>query len=483
MLRAQSDERLVEMTRAGNQSAYEALMRRYESRLFAFCRHMLGSKEDAEDILQEVFTAAYNAMIADDRPLQVRPWFYRIARNRSLNHLRKPVNVGQDTMDDRVAAHGTTTADHASQREEFLHIVTDVSELPETQRSALLLREIDDLTYEEIAASMDTTVPSVKSLLVRARISLAQASRSRELSCDEVRVELAKTAEGLQRLGGPARRHVRHCDQCHSFKSTLTRTNRALAAVYPIGPLLFIKKFVVAKLLLGGSSAASGSAAGGAAAGGAVAGGAAAGGASAGGGLISAGIGAVATKAAAGAAAAAIVAGTAVSVQHQPAVHTPAPNRAAAGSNHAATPTPAASAATQPTATAQPTTTEPAPTPAAAATADPATPNTQTQPAPTTGSDTPTADPNAPTSGGDTGSEPAPVSEGHGEASLPSTPADGEQPSTPSAPQDQPPTPGEGTGGQVPPPPVAGGANVKSSKTHKGGSKNFRRSSLRSVGR
>src|SRR4028119_813994 len=89
LLRLQSDERLVGLVRRGNHYAFEALVSRYESRLLAFCRHMLTSREDAEDVLQEVFAAAYHAMLADDRPINVRPWLYRIARNRSLNHLRR----------------------------------------------------------------------------------------------------------------------------------------------------------------------------------------------------------------------------------------------------------------------------------------------------------------------------------------------------------------------------------------------------------
>ena len=84
---------------AGNHGAFEALVSRYQSRLLAFCRHMLGSREDAEDVLQEVFAAAYNAMLADDRPINVRPWLYRIARNRSLNHLRRRRPIGVDSMD------------------------------------------------------------------------------------------------------------------------------------------------------------------------------------------------------------------------------------------------------------------------------------------------------------------------------------------------------------------------------------------------
>src|SRR3954451_5211188 len=111
LLRLQGDERLLALTRRGNSAAFEALVQRYESRLLAFCRHMLGSREDAEDVLQEVFTASYNAILADDRPINARPWLYRIARNRCLNHLRRPVPVGQDSMDIFERDGGQSTSD------------------------------------------------------------------------------------------------------------------------------------------------------------------------------------------------------------------------------------------------------------------------------------------------------------------------------------------------------------------------------------
>ena len=81
-----------------------------------------------------------------------------------------------------------------------------------------------------IAEAMDTTVPSVKSLLVRARISLAEASQARMLTCGEVRVELAEAAEGLAKASGPVRRHVRDCEECASFRKQLRNDNKALAA-------------------------------------------------------------------------------------------------------------------------------------------------------------------------------------------------------------------------------------------------------------
>jgi RNA polymerase sigma factor (sigma-70 family) len=302
LLRLQSDERLIALVRRGNQHAFEALVARYQARLLAFCRHMLSSKEDAEDVLQEVFAAAFNAVLADDRPINVRPWLYRIARNRSLNHLRRAQAVGVDSMDVHLSENGQTTADKVHRREEFRLLIADVQDLPETQRTALLLREIDALSYEQIAEAMETTVPSVKSLLVRARVSLAEAAEARLLSCDEVRNELGEVAEGLTRTTAPVRRHLRTCDRCSTFRKQLRQNNKALAALFPVGPLLLLKKSLLAHL--GTSAAAGGSTA------------AASGGAAAGGAAMQAGITTVATKAVAGLAAAAIVTAGAVEVKH-----------------------------------------------------------------------------------------------------------------------------------------------------------------------
>jgi RNA polymerase sigma factor (sigma-70 family) len=346
LLRLQSDERLVAMMRRGNHAAFEHLVGRYQSRLLAFCRHMLGSNEDAEDVLQDVFAAAFNAILADDRPINVRPWLYRIARNRSLNHLRRASAVGVDSMDVHFSDHGETAADQVHKREEFRLLVGDIRDLPETQRTALLLREMEALSYEQIAEAMETTIPGVKSLLVRARVSLAEAAEARQLTCSDVRLELGEVAEGLRRrTTPPVRRHLRSCDRCATFRKQLKETNRALAALLPVGPFVVLRKLFFSHLghgagasagshvtaagstAAGGTAAAAGStaAAGGtaaaagstaAAAGGTAA--AAAGSTIAAGstatGLVSAGVTAVATKAAAGLAAAAIVTAGAVEV-------------------------------------------------------------------------------------------------------------------------------------------------------------------------
>jgi RNA polymerase sigma factor (sigma-70 family) len=318
LLRLQSDERLITLVRRGNSTAFEVLVARYQARLLAFCRHLLGSREDAEDVLQEVMTAAFNAMVADERPINVRPWLYRIARNRCLNHLRRAHAVGVDSMDIHLSDGGETTADKVHKAEEFRLLVDDIQSLPETQRTALVLREMDALSYEQISEAMETTVPSVKSLLVRARMSLAEAAQARQLSCEQVRIELAEVAEGLlAKATPPVRRHLRTCHRCESFQSELKRTSRVLAALLPLGPLALLKQLAFTHIghsAGAGSGASAGTAAG---TGAAVGSGAAAGGALVGaGGMMPIGLGALGVKAAAGLAAAALVTAGAVDLSH-----------------------------------------------------------------------------------------------------------------------------------------------------------------------
>jgi RNA polymerase sigma factor (sigma-70 family) len=315
LLRLQSDERLIALIRRGQHAAFETLFSRYQSRLLAFCRHMLGSREDAEDVLQEVFAAAFNAILADEREINVRPWLYRIARNRSLNHLRRASAIGVDSMDVHYAENGLSTIEKVMRRESFRQLIGDVQELPETQRTALLLREIDALSYEQISDAMETTVPAVKSLLVRARISLAEAAEARKLTCDEARMELGEVAEGLLKTTPAVRRHVRDCERCRAFRKQLKDNNVALAAILPVGPLLLLKKLLLTKL--GSTAGAGGAHVAGAGGAGAAAGAAGAvGGAGATGGFVTAGVGALATKAVTGLAVAAIVTAGTVEADH-----------------------------------------------------------------------------------------------------------------------------------------------------------------------
>jgi RNA polymerase sigma factor (sigma-70 family) len=351
LLRIQSDEHLIKLIRAGHDGAFEALVGRYNTRLLSFCRHLLGSREDAEDVLQEAFSAAYHAILADDRPIHVRPWLYRIARNRCLNHLRRVPAVPTDAMDVMYAENGETTADKVHRREEFRLLVGDIHELAETQRTALLLREMEALSYEQIAEAMETTVSSVKSLLVRARVSLAEASEARLLSCEDIRSELAEVSEGLtKRPNALVRRHLKHCERCVGFNQQLKRTNRALGALLPVGPLALLKggffhltshaghgaaTVTGSSATAGAGSSVAGSGAAASVAGAGASSGAVGAAASSGSSLVSAGIGALATKTAAGLAVAAVfTAGVAVSHRPSPIAHKAQVNASHARSGH-----------------------------------------------------------------------------------------------------------------------------------------------------
>src|ERR1044072_1707782 len=92
VLRLRSDDQLVALFRLGYEEGLRTIHDRYRQRLFAYTRQMLGSsRSDAEDVLQDVFLRAYRALRNVDRPVTLRAWLYRVAHNRCIDHLRRPV--------------------------------------------------------------------------------------------------------------------------------------------------------------------------------------------------------------------------------------------------------------------------------------------------------------------------------------------------------------------------------------------------------
>ena len=134
----------------------------------------------------------------------------------------------------------------------------DVQRLPEQQRSALLMRELDGLSYAELADALDTSVPAIKSLLVRARVGLVEAGEARDAACVDIRADLARAHGRGVRASGRSRRHLRDCDGCREYRQALRGVAAGLAALVPggAGPLAAMAK------LLGIGGASSGAAAG-----------------------------------------------------------------------------------------------------------------------------------------------------------------------------------------------------------------------------
>jgi RNA polymerase sigma factor (sigma-70 family) len=296
----------VALFRAGHDEAFRAIYDRYHKRLFAYARQMLpGSRQDAEDALQDVFVRAYSSLRANDRELALRAWLYRVAHNRCIDELRRPAPPAPELIElVRSPVHDPIA--QAEQRESLRRLIADVRRLPEHQRSALLMRELSGMTYSELAAALGVSVPAVKSLLVRARVGLVQALEARDTACSEIRDELIVAHDRGVRPNGTARRHIRDCSGCRQFRTEIRGVSRQFAALVPaLGPV-----GLLANLLgLGGGASGSAAAGGGAAAAGGALG---TGGAFAATGVLATGASHVATLLAA----AVVTAGGAIEIQH-----------------------------------------------------------------------------------------------------------------------------------------------------------------------
>jgi RNA polymerase sigma factor (sigma-70 family) len=173
LLATQSDERLVDLLRAGSEPAFEAIVSRYRGPLLRYCSALLGG-ERAEDAVQQTFVKAYDAMHRDDRPLLLKPWLYRIAHNTAHNALRDNALRDDPLGDEGAAAEQPELV--VERRERLRSVLASVQDLPPRQRDALVLRELEGRSYEEIAAALGVGGGAVRQLLNRARTTLRTAA-------------------------------------------------------------------------------------------------------------------------------------------------------------------------------------------------------------------------------------------------------------------------------------------------------------------
>jgi RNA polymerase sigma factor (sigma-70 family) len=300
LLRLRSDDQLVALFREGDEDAFCVIHDRYRQRLFAYTRQMLpGARQDAEDALQDVFVRAYSGLRATNRDLALRPWLYRVAHNRCIDVLRRPPAPAPELFE-MARSSVLDPIDEAERRDSLRRLIRDVRRLPEQQRSALLMRELSGMSYAELATALGVSIPAVKSLLVRARVSLAQSIVARDTACSQIRNELTLAHDRGVRPNATSRRHLQDCAPCREFRHELRGHSRQLGALVPaLGPA-----GVLANVFgIGGGTS------GGAAATGLLGGGS---GVVAAGGVLASGAGHVVTLLAA----AAVAAGGAVEIQH-----------------------------------------------------------------------------------------------------------------------------------------------------------------------
>ena len=263
LLSRMPDERLVEHLRRGHDAAFEVIYDRHHRGILSFCRHMLASREEAEDAVQHTFISAHRDLVGSDKPIRLKAWLYTIARNRCLSMLR--ARREQAELTDVPTA---GLSDSVMERDDLRQLLADIQGLPEDQRAALVLSELGDLSHADIAETVGCEPMKVKSLVFQARSSLMEERRARETPCQEIREQLSTLRGGALRRG-PIKRHLRSCPGCAEFRDEVNRQRKMVAMLLPVVPSVGLKQSVLAGVGLGpgaaGGVAASGALAGGAA--------------------------------------------------------------------------------------------------------------------------------------------------------------------------------------------------------------------------
>jgi RNA polymerase sigma-70 factor (ECF subfamily) len=175
----QSDLELVRRVQRGERGAFDLLVLRYQHKVVKLVARLLRDPTEAEDVAQEAFVKAYRAIGSFRGDSAFYTWLYRIAVNTARNAMasrhRRPLDYEADLSENEQSAvasrmrHNDTPEATALSEEIHQTVNQAVSELPEDLRTAIILREIEGLSYEEIAAAMDCPVGTVRSRIFRAR--------------------------------------------------------------------------------------------------------------------------------------------------------------------------------------------------------------------------------------------------------------------------------------------------------------------------
>ncbi|MFO7942461.1 MAG: sigma-70 family RNA polymerase sigma factor [Bacillota bacterium] len=189
------EERLVDLARSGDVSAFESLVEEYDGRIYNMAFRMLGNPEDARDVTQETFLKAYSSLSRFRGDSSFSTWVYRIAKNACLDFLRRrsrgtvfsldqPLDTEEGELERQVPGDLPDPEEVALDSEVRRAVSEAIANLPPHHRSIIVLRDIEDLSYEEIAEVLEVELGTVKSRLYRARTSLSRVLGSSELFRD-----------------------------------------------------------------------------------------------------------------------------------------------------------------------------------------------------------------------------------------------------------------------------------------------------------
>jgi RNA polymerase sigma factor (sigma-70 family) len=244
-----SDAKLARRAAAGDEHAFAAIYERYHQELFRYCRAILGDPEDAQDALQGTMASALRALPGETRTISLRPWLYRVARNEALTIVRRRQPVAE--LDEAVLPFHPPADVDAELRERLRLLVADLGSLPERQRSALIMRELSDLSYEDIAAALDVSGGAARQVVYEARVALQELSEGRTMECDRVRRAIS-ARDGRVLRGRKIRAHLRGCRGCADFKFGLETRTADMQLIAP--PLSAVAASGLLATIVGGTS-------------------------------------------------------------------------------------------------------------------------------------------------------------------------------------------------------------------------------------
>lgn len=177
----QMDERaLIDRAVKGDAQAFSELMAAHESRMYAVALRMCAHREDAQDCLQEAMLRVYRSISGFKGQSSFSTWVYRITMNTCLDELRRGKRRKASSLDERIDAGWAPVDDmdtpehHAMRSEQRRALERAIQELPEDMRSAVVLRDIQGCSYDEIADVLDANVGTIKSRISRARAKLRE---------------------------------------------------------------------------------------------------------------------------------------------------------------------------------------------------------------------------------------------------------------------------------------------------------------------
>jgi RNA polymerase sigma factor (sigma-70 family) len=228
-IRLAGDDRLVRLAAEGNQRAFATIYERHHHELYRYCRSILGDDSDAQDALQDTMLKVLRALPGERRELALKPWLYRIAHNEAISVLRR--RAGEAPIDEVGDVQDTHEGDTAT-RERLRTLVSDLAQLPERQRSALVMRELSGLSYREIGAALDSSSAAAKQAVYEAREGLQALNEGREMECEAARRSISARDRRILR-GRKLRAHLRSCDGCRTFELAIRSRRADLAALAP----------------------------------------------------------------------------------------------------------------------------------------------------------------------------------------------------------------------------------------------------------